>query len=108
MNAEFVVAYRPVTGPGSADPPRLAKTRTVGLGGTMFESEDALTNGEQFSIELMVEERTVKARGRVVYVERQPNGFYQNGIEFTDISDDDRDFLLTCYLQREYRISPDE
>lgn len=107
MNADFVVAYRRL-GPGESDAtPSLAKTITVGLGGMMFETEAPLAIGDLYLVELMIGERTVKAPAKVVYVEQAHGGGFYNGIEFTEISDDDRDYLLNCYLQREYRITPE-
>ncbi len=54
----------------------------------------------------MFGEKTIKAAGVVVYVDRQDDGPWRTGVQFTEISEDDRDALLGAYLQQEYRIDP--
>jgi hypothetical protein len=106
MTAEYVVAYRRVA-PGSGDAPaQFSRTRTLGLGGLMFESETPLVHGENLHLEIVLGERTIKTTGTVVYVDRQDDGPWRNGVQFTEISEDDRDALLGAYLQQEYRIAP--
>ena len=85
---------------------QFSRTRTLGLGGLMFESEMALDHGETLRLEIVFGERTIKAAGVVVYVDRQNDGPWRNGVQFTEISEDDRDALLGAYLQLEYRIDP--
>jgi len=106
MVAEYVVAYRRRLPDGTEGPQQLAKTRTLGLGGLMFEIDQSLTQGENLRLEVVVGENTVRASGVVVYTDRRPDGNWQNGVQFTEISEDDRDVLLGTYLQREYRIPP--
>jgi hypothetical protein len=106
MVAEYVVAIRPLLPDGAEGPQQLAKTRTLGLGGLMFESDRPLEQGQTLRLEIVVGEATVRATGVVVYVDRRPDGAWQNGVQFTAITEDDRDALLGTYLQREYRIPP--
>jgi hypothetical protein len=106
MAAEYVVAYRRKLPGGGDAAPLLSRTRTLGLGGLMFETDNPLERGESLSVEVVLGERTIKAAGVVVYVDRQGEGSWQNGVQFTEISEDDRDALLGAYLQREYRITP--
>ena len=106
MVAEYVVAYRRRLADGGESAQQLAKTRTLGLGGLMFESDQPLSQGDALVLEIVVGEHTVKASGAVVYTDRRGEGPWQNGVQFTEISEDDRDALLGAYLQREYRISP--
>lgn len=106
MAAEYVVAYRRRLPDGGEAAPQLSRTRTLGLGGLMFETDNPLERGESLSVEVVLGEHTIKAAGVVVYVDRQGDGSWQNGVQFTEISEDDRDALLGAYLQREYRITP--
>ena len=106
MVAEYVVALRRLLPDGTTGPQQLAKTRTLGLGGLMFESEQPLEHGELLRLEIVVGETTVHATGIVVYADRAPGGNWQNGVQFTEITEEDRDALLGTYLQREYRIPP--
>lgn len=104
MSAEYVVAFRRLLPDGGETASQFARTRTLGLGGLMFETEAPLDRGETLRVEVVVGDRTVTATGTVVYVDRRGDGPWQNGVQFTAISEDDRDALLGVYLQREYRI----
>ena len=106
MNAEYVVAYRRQLPDGGLSAPQLSRTRTLGLGGLMFETDNPLERGETLQVEIVLGDYTVKAAGIVVYVDRQGDNPWQNGVQFSEISEDDRDRLLGAYLQREYRIAP--
>ena len=106
MSAEYVVAYRRQQPEGGEAAAQFSRTRTLGLGGLMFESEQPLEHGERLKVEIVLGEQTVKAAGVVVYVDRQDDGPWRNGVQFTEISEDDRDALLGAYLQQEYRIAP--
>jgi hypothetical protein len=106
MAAEYVVAYRRKLADGGEAAAQFSRTRTLGLGGLMFETDAPLERGESLRVEVVLGEHTIKATGVVVYVDRQGAGPWQNGLQFTEISEDDRDALLGAYLQREYRITP--
>ena len=106
MAGEYVVAYRRRLPGGDEATAQFSRTRTLGLGGLMFESEQPLEHGEALRLEVVFGDRTIKAAGVVVYVDRRDNGPWQNGVQFTEISEDDRDALLGAYLQQEYRIDP--
>jgi len=106
MAAEHVVAYRLKTTEGGETEIQFSRTLTLGLGGLMFESESALL-GETLQLEIVLGEKTVKTTGVVIYSDRKDDGPWRNGVQFTEISEDDRDALLGAYLQQEYRIDPD-
>jgi predicted NUDIX family phosphoesterase len=101
MNAEIVVAYRRLA-PGGE--PRITKTRTLGLGGLMICIDEPLAQGERLALEVMLEGTVVAVESRVVYTEPDASGAHQVGLEYTRISDEDRERLLAYYLQHEYRI----
>lgn len=106
MVAEYVVAYRRQLPGGGEAAAQFTRTRTLGLGGMMFESENPLEHGETLRLEIVLGDQTIKTTGVVVYVDRQNNSPWRNGVQFTQISEDDRDALLGAYLQQEYRIAP--
>lgn len=106
MAGEYVVAYRRQAQDGSAAAAEYSRTQTLGLGGLMFESEKSIDHGEVLQLEIVFGEKTIKATGTVVYVDRQEHGPSRVGVQFTEISEDDRDALLGVYLQQEYRIEP--
>jgi hypothetical protein len=107
MAAEYVVAFRPAGDAPAGEKPKLAKTRTIGLGGALFETDEPLERGQDLMLELVVGGRTLTVAARVVYVERVESGGWGNGVQFLDITEEDREFLLACYLEREYRITPE-
>lgn len=106
MAAEYVVAYRRQQPGGGESASQFSRTRTLGLGGLMFESEQPLDHGETLRLDIVLGEQTIKTTAVVVYVDRQDDGPWRNGVQFTEISEDDRDALLGAYLQQEYRIAP--
>ena len=106
MTGEYVVAYRRQLPGGGEIDAQFSRTRTLGLGGLMFESQEPLEHGESLRLEIVFGEKTIKAAGFVVYVDRKDDGTWRNGVQFTEISEDDRDALLGAYLQQEYRIDP--
>lgn len=106
MSATFVVAARRRGPDGSASAPLLGRTRSVGLGGFLFECGEPLEPGVMLDVELVIGERTIAAAARVVYREPGRDEPWGVGVQFVDLAEDDRDFLLGCYLQQEYRISP--
>ena len=106
MAAEYVIAYRRNLPGGGEAAAQFSRTQTLGLGGLMFEAEQALEHGETLQMEIVLGEQTIKATGVVLYVDRQDDGPWRNGVQFTEISEDDRDALLGAYLQQEYRITP--
>jgi len=107
MAAEFTVAYRRRGPTGELEGPHVSRTRSVGLGGVMFEAAELLEPGTALRLEIVIGDRTVVTDARVVYVDRDAGEPFATGVEFTGLSDDDRDFLLGCYLQQEYRLSPE-
>ena len=106
MAGEYVVAFRRQLPGGDETEAQFSRTRTLGLGGLMFDSEGPLGQSESLRLEIVFGEKTIKAAGVVVYVDRQDDGRWRNGVQFTEISEDDRDALLGAYLQQEYRIDP--
>lgn len=106
MVAEYVVAYRRNLPGGGETAAQYTRTRTLGLGGLMFESEQPLDHGETLRLEIVLGDKTINTTGIVVYVDRQDDSPWRNGVQFTEISEDDRDALLGAYLQQEYRIDP--
>ena len=106
MAAEYVVAYRRRLPGGGETAAQYSRTRTLGLGGLMFESDAPIDHGETLRLEVVVGEKTITTTGIVVYVDHQQESPWRIGVQFTQISEDDRDVLLSAYLQQEYRIEP--
>lgn len=104
MTAEYVVAYRRQATEDGEGAAQFSRTLTLGLGGLMFESENPLDLGEILRMEIVLGEQTIRTTGVVIHLDRKDNGPSRIGVQFTEISEDDRDALLGAYLQQEYHI----
>lgn len=107
MAAEYSLSYRRPLAGGGLGAPVFSRTRSIGLGGLMFESDTALPRGETLRVEIALNEHTIAADATVVYVENRGGGPWEIGLQFTTLAEDDRDALLGVYLQREYRFPAD-
>ena len=106
MVAEYTVSFRRALPGGGQSEPRTSRTRTLGLGGLMFETDNPVDRGESLLVEIALGDHTIVATGTVVYTELR-DGLWQIGVQFTALAEDDRDALLGIYLQREYRLNPE-
>ncbi|GAB4261278.1 MAG: hypothetical protein Kow0092_10700 [Deferrisomatales bacterium] len=77
-----------------------AKTRVVGLGGCMFVSDEPLGVGAYLDLLISVRGRVVKSLGRVVYERPKSAETIEVGVEFIQISPDDREVIESLFGQR--------
>jgi hypothetical protein len=68
----------------------LAKTEVLGAGGCMFVHDSALAEGSRIEILISVRGHVVRAVGRVAYALPRDDGAHEVGVEFLDVSKDDR------------------
>lgn len=68
----------------------LAKTEVLGGGGCMFVHDAAVAEGSRIEILISVHGHVVRAVGRVAYALPRDEGTHEVGVEFLDVSDDDR------------------
>ncbi|MFI5143809.1 MAG: PilZ domain-containing protein [Thermoanaerobaculales bacterium] len=68
----------------------LAKTRVLGGGGCMFAHEASLGVGSVVELLISLPSRVLKARARVVYENAAKPGGVEVGVEFLDVSAEDR------------------
>ena len=80
----------------------IAQTKSLGLGGLMFESDNPPAIDDFLDLDLVLEERKVKLRGKVTYVDKSSPDSYQVGVAFVDIDDERRDILVNFYLNKQY------
>lgn len=66
-----------------------AQTRTIALGGCSVVSSDRVGVGSTLELLIASEGGVITARGRVIYENELPDGRFDVGIEFRDLSDDD-------------------
>jgi hypothetical protein len=105
MNVEYDLWFHPVHGDRSEV--CFTKTKVLGLGGLMFESDQPIQVGSFFRLKLSIKEKTIEVTGRVVYANTPFEGPCQIGVEFVDIAEHDREFLLAHYMREQYQIDPE-
>ena len=105
INVEILLAYRP---PGAGeDETTVVKSRTIGLGGLMFEADHPLPVGSTFDLDLVLGDEHLQVGARVVYSNRMKNDFYQNGFSFVDLNEAQRERLMNFFLLEYDRNPPD-
>lgn len=105
MALEVLLAYRPESAPKTHA--RVVKSRTLGLGGIMFESEHPLPVGSVYLLDLLLGEKRLEVPARVVYSNSAGPDLYENGLSFDSLSDGQREALTNFFLQ-EYEKAPRE
>jgi len=82
---------------GDADLEEFARTRTLGLGGCSFLSPAKIGLGEFLEILISVERQVARATARVVYENEAEQGRCEVGVEFIEISDEDRELIRVLF-----------
>lgn len=72
--------------------------KNLGPGGVLINTEAGLTQGESLQILFVIDGQRIEATGRVAYVKPAPRDGINNGVEFTQIPDEHRDFLVAAIL----------
>lgn len=103
MEIEIVLAYRPLTAPKGEE--KVVKSKTLGIGGLMFEAEHPLPVGSPFALDLVLGEGRMEVEGKVVYSIRTAPEVYQIGFSFPRLSAAQRDRLTHFFLQEYDRAS---
>jgi hypothetical protein len=106
LDAALPLSYSPLASGGEGT--TYVETRTVGLGGLMFVGGTRLPEEAKYNFRLIFQDRTLEFVGRIVYVLGPDDEIYQTGVEFLDVSSEDRDFLLSNHLRMEYDINMDQ
>ena len=75
-----------------------AKTEVVGLGGCMFVSDEPLGLGSLLKVLISVEGSVLEAVSRVVYELPHPEGKVEVGVEFLQITPEDREILARLLI----------
>ncbi len=69
----------------------LAATKTLGPGGCGFLSDESLGVGSILELLISVRHEVIKTKGRVVYEVAEDHGKCEVGVQFLDLSPEDRD-----------------
>ncbi len=103
---DFPLAYRHVDAGKEAT--FFTITKTLGLGGLMFESDNPLVIGETYFLTLSLDEDTLRLKGRVLYANKLRQGPYRIGMEYIDITEEEREKLTISYMRRAYNVDEGE
>ena len=79
-------------------PGRLTRTQVLGLGGCMFLSDDSIGIDSHLSLHIAVKDRFIRSKARVVY-EIPKGDRFEVGVQFMEISDEERKLLETVFHQ---------
>jgi len=90
--AEYAVLVRRTGGIGSE---KMARTRTVGGGGCMFNFHESLGVGTELDLVISMPGGVVKAHGRVVWETTAGPYPFEIGVEFLRMTRDDQQSLDT-------------
>lgn len=105
LDIEILLAYRPLSAPEEEG--KVVTSKSIGLGGIMFEDENKLPPGAAYILDLVLGEMRVKVRAKVVYSKRVRSELYQNGFSFSGLDEKGREHLTNFFLQ-EYERRPSE
>ena len=78
----------------------LARTETMGGGGCMFVHDAPLGIGAHVELLISVRGAVVKSRGRVAWESTRDDGRIEVGVEFTEVSDQDRGIIETLLREQ--------
>jgi hypothetical protein len=71
----------------------IGRTLDVSQGGVKVETHRPLEQGTELEMDIAIEDRIIAATGVVCHTEELKNGLFGTGIQFTTISEEDREYL---------------
>jgi c-di-GMP-binding flagellar brake protein YcgR len=79
---------------------RIGETADISIGGMKIQSRYLLFAGETYDFTVVMNGRAISPKGKVVYLENQPEYSYGAGVSFVNISEDHQS-QLTSFLSAE-------
>ena len=79
--------------PGSGEAPIYTRTASVALGGCGLRSDRGFEVGQEVQIDFEGEYGVVTVQGRIAYSEPLPRGIFKIGVEFVDVTSEQRQAL---------------
>lgn len=76
---------------------RISCTKVVGLGGCMFRHDKPFGDGSLLNLLILVRERYLEMRGKVVYEIPREDKRFDIGVEFVEISEEDLAALAVLF-----------
>jgi len=103
LNYSHLAAYSHYDEKGSLDRDgRMGATQNISLGGVMIRiAEDgAFPPGTRIELEIDIDDEVISALGRIVHIKAVEHGFYDVGIQFIKVSDEDLEKLKAFFRRR--------
>lgn len=72
---------------------RIAETADLSLGGMKIQSRYMLFMGKTYDFTVVMNGRAISPKGKIVYIENQPEFIYGAGISFVQLSEDHQNQL---------------
>ena len=105
IETEILLAYR---APGaSEDESRVVKSKSLGLGGLMFEVDHPLPVGSSYHLDLVLADGHMQVNARVVYARKLHADAYQVGFSFIDLTEEQRERLMNFFLEEYEKLPPE-
>ena len=76
---------------------RIGETADISIGGMKIQSRYLLFTGETYDFTVVMNGRAISPKGKVVYLQNQPEYSYGAGVSFVHISEDHQS-QLTSFL----------
>lgn len=86
---------------GENEVEELTATRSLGLGGCGFVSDEPLGVGSVVEVLISVRREVVRTKAKVAYEIAEPDGRCEIGLEFVDLEPADRDRIEQLFEQDE-------
>ncbi len=80
---------------------RIGETSDISKGGMKIQSRYILFTGETYDFTVVMNGRSISPRGKVVYLENQPEFTYGAGVSFVQISEEQEDQLSAFLSAKE-------
>lgn len=77
---------------------RIGETADICLGGMKIQSRYLLFTGETYDFTVVMNGRAISPKGKVVYLENQPEFSYGAGVSFVHLSEDQQNQLDTFLM----------
>ncbi|MBI9077399.1 MAG: PilZ domain-containing protein [Desulfatibacillum sp.] len=88
-----LLAYTSFDSDGDPESQGMGRTLNVSESGILLETNEELGAGHKVVITIAIEENLVEIRGFVIRSLINPEGMYESGIRFADVSDKELDVL---------------
>jgi len=105
MDIEVLLSYWPLSADKTSA--QVVRTSTLGLGGLMFESDSSFAMDSLYHLDIVFGEEKMSLTAKVVYSIPGSDATFRIGVEFTDLSDEQREQLTNFFIQEYEKLPPE-